>query len=110
MRGWESLESMPTERTDFAAAVTDDDRIYIVGRDYCDVFDIPSGRWRALSVPGSGSGGSLDLGAKRPVVATTGECLYVFGNRPIDGSNVFLKLDTISGSWTTLPSLSLRFA
>ena len=101
---------MPTERTDFAAAVTDDYRIYVVGRDYCDVFDIPSGRWHALSMPGGSSGESLDLGAKRPVVLTAGDCLYVFGNRPIKGSNVFLKLDTITGCWTTLPSISLRFA
>lgn len=104
------MESMPTERTDFAAAVTDEDRIYVVGRDFCDVFDIPSGRWRALSVPGGGSAGSVDLGAKRPVIVTTGDNLYIFGNRPVEGSNVFLKLDPISGSWTTLPSLSLRFA
>ena len=108
MRGWETLESMLTERTEFATVATDNDRIYIVGRDYCDVFDIHSRHWYALSLPGSGA--SLDLGAKRPLVVTTGGCLYVFGNRPISGSNVFLKLDATTEKWTTLPSLSLRSA
>jgi N-acetylneuraminic acid mutarotase len=106
MSGWESLESMPRERTDFSTALIDD-RIYVVGSGFCDVYDIKSAQWHVREVPHALG----DLGVKRPAVAVVGTSLYVFGDRPAEGSNVFLRLDTLSSSpsdWRTLEPLTIR--
>ncbi len=99
LKAWTELESMPEERVDFSVAVVDD-RIFVVGQGFCDVYDIASGHWSLIELP-SGLG---DLGKKPPALAAMGAALYVFGDRPAEGENTFLKLDTVSQTWTKLHS------
>ena len=105
---------MPTERTGFVLQNIDESKIFLIGKDFCDVFDVEANLWTSVSVPytdpAAGHPG-LDRAAAKPVTAALGSSIYVFGNRPVAGGvNGAWILDCHSLTWQPLvPAPETRF-
>jgi len=111
---WTTLAPMPTERPGFSVEIIDESRIFLIGKDFCDVYDVRANSWTSVQVPftdpAAGHQGQ-DRAASRPVTAALGSSIYVFGNRPVGGgvnSAWILDCHTLSCQ-PLVPSPETRF-
>ena len=100
--GWKSLAKMPVPRIRFAT-VRLDSKVYLIGHDFCDLFDLKSETWHEMTGP------PRSLGPK-PVAASVGSRVFVFGDRPEEGLNNFYSFESTSASaaWSPIPGLGVR--
>ena len=120
---WIPLSEMPNERSGFSVANVDASKLFVVGNDFCDVYNIESDSWTSISVPFSSSeqqpqasgrskpGSSQLAEASKPVITAMGSNIFVFGERPHGGGvNGAWILDVHSHTWSKLiSSLDMRY-
>lgn len=113
---WVRLQDLPSERTGFSLASVDSNRIFVVGNDFCDVLDVNLNTWLSIKVPFSSEkdvhgAAAKEDGLMKPVLASLGSNIYLFGHRPVgSGVNSAWVLDTHTLTWAkVIPSLEIRY-
>ena len=97
---WKNLPSIPKPRHKFAS-VKLQEKVYLIGNGFCDCFDLKLETWTEFKHA------PADLGTK-PVTCTMGSRIYTFGDRPETETNVFMYLETVTGTWHPMPNLPFR--
>ena len=97
---WKSCASLREDRTFFSVAAIDEN-IFIIGNDFCDLYDSKQNTWTVLANVPSGFG-------QKPGVAVIGGTLFVVGNRSNERLNVCYSFNSITSTWAPIPSLKMR--